>query len=86
MQEVDQKLSSEKTSDRQELLQLCSGLRFVRLPCTTTAQVQLLPCFPASATARQCRGCLEEQWWPENDRHYSQLGFPLSCICSVGPA
>ena len=43
MQEVDQKLSSEKTSDRAELLQLCAGLRFVRLPCTTAAQVQPVP-------------------------------------------
>ena len=38
---MDQKLSSEKNSDRQELIQLCVGLRFVRLPCTSTPQVQL---------------------------------------------
>ena len=41
MQEVDQKLSSEKNSDRQELMQLCMGLRLVRLPCTSSAQARL---------------------------------------------
>ena len=39
MQEVGVRVKSEKQSDRLELMQLCEGLRYLRLPASTTDQV-----------------------------------------------
>lgn len=38
-------MHSEKPSDRSELLQLCEGMQFVRLPAATTQEVQTLQRF-----------------------------------------
>lgn len=44
-QEVEKRVHSEKPSDRSELLQLCEGMQFVRLPAATTQEVQTLQRF-----------------------------------------
>ena len=56
-------MKSEKQSDRAELLQLCEGLRFLRLPASSTEQVCCLH--------QRCPGVLRSAAGQDRHRAYA---------------